>query len=515
MDFTPDSIFQRRPGLNVLGSDEYNAPYGSQLSLLRVVMDAPTFRRTLYGLLASLSIGITIARILGLEFVYEPSLYHAYPHRLWPAALPKQQATFSSNDRSRWATVRSLVEGGGTFVIGRRVDDPNAKKGYRDEGILFEDGYRSIDVMMNPETKEFFSTKPPLFTLMVAGEYGLLYRFLGWNLDDDPWPVVCTILITFNVLPLLVFLILLARLLEEYGTTDWGRIFVFAVACLGTFLTTFSVTLNNHTPGACCVMFAVYPLLAGRSSGENAPYSLVTLFTAGFFAGLSVCLDLPAAALAGSLGLYLGWTRGRLKPVLVFAPAMLLPIGALLATNYLAIGDWKPAYDKFGTPWYEYEGSHWLKARQDPPPPGIDFAREPKSVYAFHLLLGHHGLFSLTPVWFFALAGMLGTFRRTWPLGRLAALSLLTFMVVVGFYVGKTNNYGGFTSGPRWLFWLTPLFLLAMIPVADRLAGSRTGRTTAYLFLAMSAFSAFYPVSNPWRHPWIYQLCEHYGWIRY
>lgn len=478
-------------------------------------MDASTFRRTLYGLLASLSLGITVARIIGLEFVYEPSMYHAYPHRVWPATLPKQQATFSSNDRSRWSTVRSLVEGG-TFVIGRRIDDPNSKKGYRDEGILFEEGYRSIDVMMNPETKEFFSTKPPLFTIMVAGEYGLLYRLLGLNLDDHPWPVVCTILITFNVLPLLIFLILLARLLEEYGKTDWGRIFVFATACLGTFLTTFSVTLNNHTPGACCVMFALYPLLAGRASGTNtAPDSFTARFTSGFFAGMSICLDLPAAAFAGSLGLFIVWTRGSFRPLLVFVPAMLIPVGALVATNYLALGDWKPAYANFGGPWYEYEGSHWLKAKQVPPPGGIDFADEPKSVYAFHLLLGHHGLFSLTPVWFFALAGILGLARGEKNLARLSALTLLIFVVVAGFYIWKTNNYGGFTSGPRWLFWLTPLFLLGMIPVTDRLAGSRKGRGLAYLFLAMSAFSAFYPVSNPWRHPWIYQLCEHYGWIRY
>jgi hypothetical protein len=39
---------------------------------------------------------------------------------------------------------------------------------------------------------------------------------------------------------------------------------------------------------------------------------------------------------------------------------------------------------------------------------GIDFNQEPASVYAFHLLFGHHGWFSLTPVWFLALAGLAG-----------------------------------------------------------------------------------------------------------
>jgi hypothetical protein len=480
-------------------------------------MDPATFRRTIYGLLAALSLGITVARIIGVEQVYDPSLYHSYPTRVWPEKLPRQMPTFSSNDRSRWATVKSLVENG-TFVIGQRIEDAKSKNGYRDTGILFDPpgGYGSIDVMMNPETGEFFSTKPPLFTVMVAGEYGLLKKLFGWSLDEDRWPVVCTILITFNVIPLMIFLLLLARLLEEYGRSDWGRIFLFAVASLGTFLNTFAVTLNNHTPGACCVMFAVYPLLAGRSLGTGGPYSFTSLFTSGIFAGLSVCLDLPAAALAGSLCLFLLGSPRGLRSLLIFVPAMLLPLGALLFTNYLALGDWKPAYANFGGPWYEYAGSHWTKAKMIPPPTGIDFANESKPVYAFHLLLGHHGLFSLSPVWLLALFALLrAPLQRRSPLQLLTNLSLLILLVVVAFYIFKSNNYGGFSSGPRWFFWLTPLFLLAMIPLADSLAESRTGRNLAWLFLAISAFSAFYPVSNPWRHPWIYQMCEYYGWVKY
>ena len=53
------------------------------------------------------------------------------------------------------------------------------------------------------------------------------------------------------MLPLLVIYFgLLARLVERFGTTDWGRIFVMAAAVFGTFLTTFAVTINNHLIGA-------------------------------------------------------------------------------------------------------------------------------------------------------------------------------------------------------------------------------------------------------------------------
>ena len=84
----------------------------------------------------------------------------------------------------------------------------------------------------------------------------------------------------------------------------------------------------------------------------------------------------------------------------------------MLALNVVQFGDWQPAYAKFGGPWYTYEGSHWLPPGQTKP--GIDYAGrngETKPTYAFHLLLGHHGWFSLTPIMFLGLAGMVGQLR--------------------------------------------------------------------------------------------------------
>lgn len=472
-------------------------------------MDKASLRRTVYGLLMVVTTGIMSARIVGVELVHEPSL----TARAWPSERPEKQPTFSSNDRSRWATVRSLVEEK-TFVVGKRVKDADAPAGYRDEGIAFTDGYRSVDYVKDPATDFFYSSKPPLFTVIVAGEYWLLNKGLGWTLADPRfrWPVVCTILIVTNVLPLIIFLILLAALLDEYGDTDWGRLFIFTSACFATFLTTFAVTLNNHTPAACCVMFALYPLLNGRSIEGARPFTFGELLISGFFAGLALAFDLPAASFTAAIALIVLLNRGR--GLLIYVFAAIIPVAGLLATNYLAIGDVVPAYDKFGGPWYEYEGSHWAKAKLNPNQGGIDFANEPKEIYAFHMLIGHHGLFSLTPIWLFALLGM---FWRTpsMLLRRLNILALLTTIVVIGFYVWKSHNYGGWTSGPRWQFWLTPLFLLAMIRVADMLSKTLQGRVLACAFLLVAVFSAAYPVVNPWRHPWAYQLCEYMGWLKY
>jgi hypothetical protein len=87
--------------------------------------------------------------------------------------------------------------------------------------------------------------------------------------------------------------------------------------------------------------------------------------------------------------------------------------------------------------------------------------------------------------------------------------------VVISFYIIRTHNYGGWTNGPRWLMWLTPLWLLCMLPVADRLGTRRWGRVLALLLLALSVMSASYQLWNPWRHPWIYNLMDAAGEIPY
>jgi hypothetical protein len=79
----------------------------------------------------------------------------------------------------------------------------------------------------------------------------------------------------------------------------------------------------------------------------------------------------------------------------------------------------------------------------------------------------------------------------------------------------RKRNYGGWTSGPRWLIWLTPLWLVAALPAADWLARRRWGRVVGYALLALSVLSVSYPEYNPWRHPWLYNFLEAYGLLKY
>ena len=76
-------------------------------------------------------------------------------------------------------------------------------------------------------------------------------------------------LFTVNILPLVLMFVLLARLVERFGTTDWGRIFVMAAATLGTLLNTFAVVLNNHIVAAVSAAVALYALVRISADGER------------------------------------------------------------------------------------------------------------------------------------------------------------------------------------------------------------------------------------------------------
>ncbi len=490
-------------------------------------------RHCVYSLLTVATVAALTARIANVELVFEPNRYHGQQgdeppdvaRRNWPKDRPASMPTLSSNDRSRWCTVRALVDQG-TWAIGHRTVHPDGT--YQDEGIVFEDGWQSIDRVKDPKTDNYYSSKPPLLSFLAACEYWLLKKAFGWSITRDTNHVVKTILVTFNVLPLVAYLWMLRRLLERFGQTDWGRLFTFTAGCFGTFITTFGVTLNNHTPAAVCTLGARFPIL--RAEGEPRRLSGILplppapsagrLAVSGLCAGLMFCLELPALSLA-VLSLAALLLRDWRRTLIWFLPAALLPAFVQLGLNYSAIGEIVPAYAKFGGDWYEYPGSHWLKPQPGEIKHGIDWARQHESpgIYVVHMLVGHHGLFSLTPIWLLAFAGMIaGTWqviRRREKAMFLPPAALLVSLVVILFYLVKSNNYGGHTSGLRWLIWLTPIWLLSLLPVADWLSARKWGRWLVYAFLAISVFSASFSEFNPWRHPWLFRLLESWGWVRY
>jgi hypothetical protein len=304
------------------------------------------------------------------------------------------------------------------------------------------------------------------------------------------------------------------------GRTDWGRIFVLATAVFATFLTTFAIVLNNHVQGAVCAAIALYAALRIWFDGQRRwRYFIV----AGLFSALLAADELPGLSLTAALGLALLWKAPR-QTLLAWLPAVALVAAGFFGANWTAHHSLRPPYlhNKGTDDWYDYtytqhDGkvveSYWKH------PQGVDIGEPSLRVYVFHALIGHHGIFSLTPVWLLSVAGTLvWLFQRRDP--RLRELALLigaVTVVCVGFYLFRVpvdkRSYGGVSCGLRWVFWLTPLWLVAMVPAVDFLARRRWTMVLAALLLMLSVVSVSYPTWNPWTQPWLMDYLNYLGRI--
>ena len=230
---------------------------------------------------------------------------------------------------------------------------------------------------------------------------------------------------------------------------------------------------------------------------------------AGFWGAFAACCEIPAALFGLALFIALV-SRSPAQTFRWFVPAALVPLALFFYTNWLCTGGLLPFYANFGTPGdtfykYVYEGrpSYWMN------PSPLDVGESSALAYLFHCTFGHHGIFSLSPIFLVTIAGWL-TLKKSFPLRQVGWLSMILTVSVLAFYLSRTHsyNYGGNTSGLRWAFWLIPLWLLALVPALDEWGDRRGFRVVSAVLLLISVFSATFPHNNPWQPPWLVNVID-------
>lgn len=476
---------------------------------------------------------------------------------------------FSANDRSRWCTVRSLVDHK-TYAI--------------DQILASSDGsqWDTIDKVRHIDSAgnfRFYSSKPTLLPTLAAGGYGLMNLF-GVQISEQPFLVIRTLLILMNGIGFGVCLWLISKSVRLLTDNFYTLVFVMVCAGFGTYLSTFGNTLSNHLPAAFCISAALYAVIVIWKVSKARWWFFVS---AGLFSGLAAAFELPAlsfVAVAAALCLL----RSPVRMLTGFMPAFGLVVAAFFGTNFLAHQTWEPAYahrtdgeilttvegdfdgelDRgilptefaekidekkhelsvlprvqkgtwpatgkrwiidFGSEnqlavvaaanneyevrkwknWYEYPESYWLTTNDKKS--AVDKGTDSRAEYILNLTIGHHGIFSLTPIWVLSLGGLfVFLFSRAYGFRIPGFGILLITLVVFAFYVqlpAYDRNYGGWCSCFRWAIWMYPMWLLAMVPLLDAFWQKRIFRDIAVVFLLISVVSACAAANNPWTQPWI------------
>ena len=326
------------------------------------------------------------------------------------------------------------------------------------------------------------------------------------------------VLVLLNIIPWAIFLVLYARILDRYARNDWAWFFSLIAASLGTYLLPFTQTLNNHTVAAFSAFFALYQFLRIWDDQQVSGWRFAGV---GLFSAFAAVNEIPALAFA-ALAPFLLLMRFPRKTLLCLVPAAIVPFAASLVCQYAALGELKLVYTEFGTESYLWEGSLWktpleLDALNLPWFDANEAARrgiaaESYGRYLFHMTLGHHGFWSLTPIFFFSLVGLGRLLRQVrQPMAVAAWMTSVLTVVLLAFYTWnpKARNYGGSTQGLRWLFWLIPFWLIVLPAGVEAGQNRRWVRALALLALGISVLSVGYAMRNPWTHPWILDALEH------
>lgn len=386
--------------------------------------------------------------------------------------LWQKGARLSDNPRSRIISVAQLVEKG-------TWEHPPTQVGKE-----FEPTIDKIKV-----DGKYYSSKPPIYPLLMAGEAMLLKGMTGWNFYDHKTDYLRFLVLLNQILPYLVLLWVAFLFLREQNVSAWTRNYLLLALSLGSLPFGYAVTINNHSLAAVLFFLAFYLVYRIRKS-DHAPWSWY--FLCGLLGGFAFSVELPGGIF---LFFFLIWLFLHDFRKSLFAVAgVLIPV---VITGFIykdITGSFLPTYLNSGL--YKEKGGYWTNLR------GWDAVFEPKWKYGINLLFAHHGFFSLSPVLLLPVVSLFGwRWKIKHPQFRELIFFWLGAIVVFVFVLIKTHNYGGDCIGLRWFFHFSPLLLLLSWPLIEYLGKRFGGRVLAIVLLMLSV-------------PWVLEAMYEEAFIR-
>ena len=387
----------------------------------------------------------------------------------WSALHPFSGDTANSRN----ATVYALVHDG-TW----QIDAPESNNPFTS---------RTVDKVKVGD--KLYSSKPPVMPLMMTGQYWLLHKLTGLDLDqeEDRATLLKIQVISFITIPYALagfaFLVLLKSF--DLGT---GSVLLGMVALMsGSEYAGYGGTMNNHVPATACLIgaYALYRAIDNKLDVRTG----IACILGGLLLGMAVVIDIPSAIFVVLLAL--GFlTKFSMRNVALGICGAAIP--AIIHSAIMIYLHGSPLPFQMNHDYYMYEESYWRD------PYGIDGLNHPLGLYLFNMTVGRVGVFLMYPVIAVGLLGLLFAGKnstegdRAWNFGVLGA-----FLILVFYYLLSTNNYGGASFGFRWFIIIVPFFALSAARVYDRLE-TPPAKIFVWIALLISVGSAIQCRAHVW-----------------
>ena len=293
--------------------------------------------------------------------------------------------------------------------------------------------FRSVDRIIRDG--KVYSDKPLPLAWSVGILHKIIHNFTGLNFKDNYHLLIYIYnFIAGGLVNALIFIWLFDQLRRYRKGAVQEKFLIALSAVMGSWLLSYSVTVNNHTPAA--LAFLGWFIVLGKFSRKPA---LSTAVITGLAAGAVAAYDLPTGFFTGAVNVFALYFANRRcwKSALAGAAGSAAVAIFITGLNYYAYGTVMPLYIAYGGGTYT---------------PGT--GNKNHFGYAFEALLGYRGLFSYQPFLLLAVPG-LWSMRKKLKTPEISALAASLLCII--FYLVMTNEYGGAAYGFRYLIPVIPV----------------------------------------------------------
>ncbi len=339
-----------------------------------------------------------------------------------------------TNPGSRYATVEAIVDQD-VFYIDNTIYATN------NQGEMGTDSVKIGD--------HYYSSKPPLLSVLTAGVYWYYKTITKKTIRSYTKDVVRFCNRFVIGIPHILLLIYFFRLIRMVAQNDEAVIISMAAMCLTFLGLSYATDMNNHSPSAALLIIGFY--YAVRIKKDIQPETK-HWYISGICFGLLPAFDIPSLIFTLAISIYLSMHDWK-KFLSCFLPSVLLIISVHLILTLVITGSILPIYARSDL--FLFEGSYWSEYNVV-----LSLLKEPKHVYAFHVLVGHHGILTMYPVFILAIIALFKSIKRRSPLYIEAIFTTTTVITLIILYIFKTKDYGGTCVGFRWLIVIMPLLFL-------------------------------------------------------